>query len=156
SVTTTASSSATGSGTTGSGNRPLQPTNMQVPIVVAQGLVGRTTISCDDGQTWIANRSFDIEGNDLVCGDTTPIRCEMSSCRMVWTDGSCQQEDVCDCLHGTGYAKGVAIAKNQILANFGWGWPGAVLRSEDGGSWNVTLDLPMALYPNIEFGADRF
>src|SRR5262249_14819212 len=62
----------------------------------------------------------------------------------------------CDCLHGTGYSKGVAIAKNQILANFGRGWPGAVLRSLDGGSWNVTLDLPMALYPNIEFGADRF
>jgi hypothetical protein len=75
---------------------------------------------------------------------------------MTWTDGSCSQQDVCDCVHGTGYSKGVAIAKNQILANFGWGWPGAVLRSQDGGSWDVTLALPMALYPNIVFGADRF
>jgi hypothetical protein len=75
---------------------------------------------------------------------------------MKWTDGSCSKQDVCDSVHGTGYSKGVAIAKNQILANFGWGWPGAVLRSKDGATWNVTLPVPMALYPNVVFGADRF
>src|SRR5262245_50601353 len=47
----------------------------QVAIIVAQGLVGRTTISCDDGLTWIANRSFDQEGSDLLCGNKTPVRC---------------------------------------------------------------------------------
>ena len=111
-----ASSGGASSITTGSGGGP---TTKQVPIVVAQGFVGRTTISCDDGQTWIANRSFDIEGNNLVCGDTTPVKCGTTPCKMVWTDGTCSQEDVCDCVHGTGYSKGVAIAEGQIWRTSG-------------------------------------
>lgn len=132
------------------------PSRGQVPIVVAQGHVGRTTLSCDDGLTWKANRSFDLEGHQLVCGDTTPVVCGKTACKMRATDGSCGQQAVCDCVHGTGFSKGVVVAKNQVLATFGWGWPGAVLRSHDGATWSPTLDLPMALYPNIVFGDDRF
>src|SRR5688500_13591196 len=31
-----------------------------VPMFVAQGMYGRSTISCDDGRTWVANRSFEL------------------------------------------------------------------------------------------------
>src|SRR5262245_36884214 len=38
---------------------PPPPPEGTIPIFVAQGNVGRTTISCDDGQSWVANRSDD-------------------------------------------------------------------------------------------------
>jgi hypothetical protein len=44
-----------------------------VPIFVALGYQGRTTVSCDDGKTWIANRSDDdaVECfNPTDCGTT--------------------------------------------------------------------------------------
>jgi hypothetical protein len=128
----------------------------RVPVIVAQGYMGRTTLSCDDGLTWIANRSFDLEGDDLVCNNTAPVQCGVTSCTYRWTDGSCTTQAVCDCAHGPGYGKGVAVADDQILANFGWGYPGKLMRSLDGATWNEALHLDMALYPNIVYGANRF
>jgi hypothetical protein len=37
----------------------------KAPIFVAQGSLGRTTISCDDGKTWAANHSWDIDADPL-------------------------------------------------------------------------------------------
>ncbi len=133
-----------------------------VPVIVAQGFMGRTTISCDDGLTWRANRSFDLEGHALVCGNTDSVRCDgapgagATSCSYLASDGSCTEMPTCDCGHGTGYGKGVAFGRDQVFANFGWGYPGAVLRSSDGVSWEVALSLDEALYPNILFAQDRF
>ncbi len=134
---------------------PPPVTSKGVPIIVAQGFVGRTTISCDDGKTWISNRSFDLEGHDLACFDKTPVRCGETSCKNRVGNG-CFNQTPCDCVHGTGYGKGVAIGQSQILANFGWGYPGTVLRSLDGSFWKESLAVPEALYPNIVFGMDRF
>src|SRR5262245_35446173 len=39
---------------------PARPTPAPalVSVIVAQGLMGRTTISCDEGKTWVLDRSF--------------------------------------------------------------------------------------------------
>ncbi len=98
-----------------------------------------------------------LEGHRLVCGDKAPVRCwdSNSSCKFLSGNG-CVTQSPCDCVHGTGYGKGIAIGQNQILANFGWGYPGAVLQSVDGGNFKESLAVPEALYPNIVFGMDRF
>ncbi len=138
-----------------------------VAVLVAQGVMGRTMLSCDDGQTWVSDRSFDREevdgqgrvtaANDMVCGDTQQVRCDESSCRLKQADGSCTVAAVCDCLHHPGYAKGVAIAGAQLLANFGWGHPGIIMRSTDGAGWvNSHAFDGSELFPNIVYGAGRF
>lgn len=85
-----------------------------VPVFVAQGYAGRTTISCDDGRTWVADRSLD------------------DSLR-------CFQGDL-DCDHHPGRAKGVVYTKGWFVATYGWGPPGSVQRSRDGVSWETTLE----------------
>lgn len=128
-----------------------------VPVIVAQGYIGRTTISCDDGKSWIADRSFDIEGNAMVCGNKSPVICGVSSCYKKESNGNCTLQSVCDCGHDSGYGKGIVIAKNQILANFGWGGPGVILRSVDGQQWNNSYNFDASyLYPNISFNSGRF
>jgi hypothetical protein len=136
---------------------PPPPPQGQQAILVAQGMMGRTLLSCDDGQSWIHDRSFDREGSEMVCGDTTPVRCEQTSCKLKQADGSCSVASPCDCGHHPGYAKGVAIANGQILANFGWGHPGVVLRSVNGASWSTLRHFDASyLFPNLVFGAGRF
>jgi hypothetical protein len=91
---------------------PVETGPATVGVFVAQGHMGRTTISCDDGRTWIKNKS-----------DDDSIRCF---------------EGV-DCDHTEGAGRGIDIGDNTIVATFGWGKPGAVRRSRDGESWEKTL-----------------
>src|SRR5262245_52167588 len=70
--------------------------NGLVPVFVAQGHVGRTTISCDDGRTWVGNRS-----------DDDSIRCFSGV----------------DCDHHPGAAHGVVFGHGWFFATFGWGQP---------------------------------
>lgn len=87
-------------------------------MFIAQGHLGRTTISCDLGRTWIADRS-----------DVGPLdRC--------WTappDGGTEYE----CDHQPTAGRGVAFGNGWIVANFGWGPAGGVRRSRDGVQWTV-------------------
>ncbi|MDQ3035532.1 MAG: glycoside hydrolase [Myxococcota bacterium] len=85
-----------------------------VPIFVAQGYAGRTTISCDDGRSWLANQS-----------DDDAIRC--------FSDGF-------DCDHHPGRAKGVVYSHGYFVATYGWGPAGGVQRSRDGVDWTTTLE----------------
>jgi hypothetical protein len=80
------------------------------PTFVAIGYEGRTTISCDDGKTWIANRS-----------DADGVRCF----------------DPTDCDHDGHAGNGLAYGNGWFVANFGWGQPGNVRRSRDGVKWDV-------------------
>jgi len=82
-------------------------------VFIAQGHVGRTMISCDDGKTWIKNRSDD---------DT--IRCF---------------EGV-DCDHTEGAGRGITFGDGYAVATFGWGKPGSIRRSRDGFNWEKTLE----------------
>lgn len=90
---------------------PEQPPE-GVPIFVAQGDVGRTMISCDDGHTWTADRSTDPS-----------IRCFDRS------------RGNFDCNHHAGAARGISFGEGAFYATFGWGTPGRVLRSVDGARW---------------------
>ncbi|MFO0563158.1 MAG: hypothetical protein U0269_34370 [Polyangiales bacterium] len=84
-----------------------------VPVFVAQGHLGRVTVSCDDGRTWVANRSTD-----------DAARC--------FTGGL-------DCDHNPNAGRGLAYGNGYFVATFGWGMPGVVRRSRDGLTWEDTL-----------------
>ena len=80
--------------------------------------MGRTAISCDDGQSWIHDTSLD---DDARC----------------FTDGL-------DCDHHAGSGKGLAWAPDgegggHFFATFGWGQPGGIDRSSDGVTWERKL-----------------
>jgi hypothetical protein len=130
-------------------------TSERVPIFVAQGMVGRSTISCDDGHTWVADRSWDLEGDPHLCGATDPVVCfaEGSTCSQQWYDGTCS-EGPCDCGHSPGFAKGIAYGGGRFVATWGWGWPGAVATSTNGIDWTTTLDNDS--FGGLRFGGDRF
>ena len=86
----------------------------QVAIFLAQGYAGRTTISCDDGRTWIENRSMDDS-----------LRCFQGI----------------DCDHHPGRAKGIVYTRGgTFVATYGWGPAGGVERSRDGVNWERTLE----------------
>src|SRR5690606_33849550 len=76
-----------------------------VPVFIAQGHLGRTTISCDDGRTWIHNQSQDDAAR-------------------------CFENDL-DCDHHPYAARGIAHGEGTFLLTWGWGAPGSVVRTED-------------------------
>lgn len=88
-----------------------------VGLFVAIGHVNRSTISCDDGRTWVANQS-----------DNDAIRCFTSA-----PDGGSS-----DCDHKYGSGRGIAwSAASGFVGNWGWGDPGVIRKSRDGVSWSV-------------------
>ncbi|MEZ4399770.1 MAG: sialidase family protein [Kofleriaceae bacterium] len=84
-----------------------------VDLVVAQGHMGRTLVSCDRGATWTADRS-----------DDDAVRC--------FTGGV-------DCDHSPGAGRGLDGAAGRIWATFGWGQPGGIRTSTDGVTWTTAL-----------------
>lgn len=86
-------------------------------LFVAIGHVNRSIVSCDDGRTWVGNRS-----------DNDEIRCFTSA-----PDGGSS-----DCDHKYGSGRGVAFtARAGFVGNWGWGDPGVIRRSADGVNWSV-------------------
>lgn len=104
------------------------PTMDQVGVFIAQGHVGRTMMSCDDGRTWIKNRS-----------DDDKIRCF---------------EGGADCDHMESAGRGIAYGKGTFVATFGWGKPGSIRRSADGFTWEKTLEG--TTFGGMIFGNDAF
>lgn len=121
-----------------------------IPIFVAQGSMGRTVISCDDGRSWVADHAWDVDGNDLLCGDVQPVRCWESDC-------SYQQADQCvttQCCNDTAdESKGVAFGDGRFAATWGWGMDGALAGSSDGVDWSFA---PGGSYGGIAYGLGRF
>jgi hypothetical protein len=105
------------------------PTAGMIPMFVAQGSVERTTISCDDGMTWVGNQSADDS-----------LRCYSNN-------------NLPDCDHGETAGRGLAYGGGWFFASFGWGAGGPLKRSRDGVVWET------ALTPNqqgtIAFGNGR-
>jgi hypothetical protein len=99
-----------------------------VPIFIAQGKLGRITISCDDGQTWAYDHSEQPTG-----------RC--------WTDSS--PENV-ECDHHLWSSLGLAYGDGYFYASWGWGYPGTLRRSADGVTWEDIL--PGHTFAGIAFG----
>jgi len=81
-------------------------------MFVAQGHAGRSIISCDDGRTWVADRS---DEDWDYCSNN-------------------------DCDHGPGAGRGITWGDGWFFATFGWGSPGSVRRSRDGVSWEPVLE----------------
>lgn len=128
-TTTSSGAGGTGSTTTGDGGAGAGTTSGGggnagaggggrhpglVPMFVAHGHVGRTTISCDDGKTWVADQSDD---------DAYPC----------FTAGN-------DCDHHPGAANGITWGDGWFFATYGWGMPGSVRRSHDGVSWEKVVE----------------
>ncbi|MEO8214390.1 MAG: hypothetical protein ABI560_14415, partial [Myxococcales bacterium] len=90
----------------GSGGAAGAGTPTGVAMFVAGGYRGRTTISCDDGASWVANHSDD----DSVCPNH-------------------------DCGEVFNTITGVTYGDGHFFITRGWGKPGNVLRSEDGVTW---------------------
>ncbi|MCA9592553.1 MAG: hypothetical protein KC776_04555 [Myxococcales bacterium] len=95
-------------GTPGSGG-----TTNDVGMFVAQGHMGRTVRSCDDGKTWIDDTS-----------DDSAARCF---------------ENGFDCDHNAAAANGIAFHQGAFYATFGWGEPGGIRKSTDGVSFTTVL-----------------
>lgn len=103
----------------------------RVPIFLAQGKLGRTTISCDDGRTWIADRS---ELPDARCwDDTSPNNIE--------------------CDHHAWSSVGLVEAEGSFLATYGWGYAGVVRRTRDGVRWDDVL--PGHTFAGLAYGNGR-
>jgi len=109
----------------GTGGDPIDPPAGTVPMFVAQGQAGRTIISCDDGRTWVADRSDEAWG---YCSDH-------------------------DCDHGPGAGHGITWGDGWFFASFGWGAPGALKRSRDGVTWQSVIDGTQ--FGGVVFGDGR-
>ncbi|MBL9104771.1 MAG: hypothetical protein JNL82_27755 [Myxococcales bacterium] len=102
---------------------------VDVPVFLAQGHLGRTTISCDDGHTWIHDQSVD-----------DAARCF---------------EDGLDCDHHAYAGRGVAWGDGAFVLAWGWGHPGTLVRSDDAATFSVVMtDTPT--FADVAFGAGRF
>lgn len=107
----------------------MEITPRRVSAFIAQGHLGRTTVSCDGGLTWGADRSDE----------------DVAHC---WSDAP----DAIECDHTSGAGRGIASDAQGFVATFGWGQPGAVKRSEDGQTWSDVL--PGKTFGGVAFGAD--
>lgn len=98
-------------------------------VFLAQGHMGRTMISCDDGLTWIHNRSQDDN-----------VRCF---------------EGGLDCDHSPYAGRGLAFGNGWFVVTWGWGAPGSVQRSRDGVTWETVLTAAPNV-ADIAFGNGGF
>jgi hypothetical protein len=123
----------------------------KVPVLVAQGDMGRITVSCNDGKTWSFDTAWDEAADPLLCGQKQAIRCfEMPASYSV--NGTCQTEG--SCLDTPDVAKGVIYGNGKFVATWGWGQPGAVRTSEDAKTWTTTH--PDDNFGGLAFGGGRF
>jgi hypothetical protein len=137
-ATTTSTSGGGGAGGDG-GN--VQPPGT-VPMFVAQGSAGRTIVSCDDGNTWVGNHSWDVDADPLMCGMAQDARCYETDCSYE-IGGQCETMQCCN--DTPDVAKGVIYGDGAFVATWGWGQPGAIRRSTNGIDWTTT-------HPNDSFG----
>ena len=95
---------------------PTLPTGTTKTIFMATGHMGRTLMSCDDGKTWINDRS---DNNAAICGGVT-------------TD-----PNYVECNHTPYTSRGIDAGQGYFYANYGWGYNGSLKRSRDGKNWDV-------------------
>ena len=87
------------------------PTN--ATVVLGQGHLGRTLLSCDDGATWHHDQSLD---DNAVC----------------WLSSV---PDNIECDHHVGSGTGVVFADGYAFAAWGWGTAAHIDRTTDGITW---------------------
>ena len=88
----------------------------KVQVFMAAGKIARTVISCDDGATWIKDRS-----------DNDAARC--------WTTGD---PNYVECDHDPRSFTGLDASNDGwFYTQFGWGFDGTVRRSRNGVTWET-------------------
>jgi hypothetical protein len=137
STSTSTSTSASGGGGAEAG---------KVAMFVAQGDLGRTTVSCDDGKSWVGNHSWEIDGDPLACGANQGAHCFEGTCSYL-VGSECQ--DMPCCGDTPDIARGLAYGDGQFVATWGWGAPGAVRRTANGVDWVTT-------HPDDSFGGAAY
>jgi hypothetical protein len=70
-------------------------------------------------------------------------------------DGTCYVQTPCSCIDDAGFAKGVVVAQNIIVANFGWGAPGVIMSSPDGAHW-TNAHFQYGSSPGVVYGSGKF
>ncbi len=123
----------------------------KVPVFIAQGDVGRTTMSCDDGHSWVANHQWDTGADEMMCGTAQSALCYGSTCSYS-VDGECIQAECCN--DTPDVAKGVIYGDGKFVATWGWGRPGAVRTSNNGVDWVTTH--PDDSFGGLAYGGGRF
>lgn len=93
---------------------PQVPNNMRM-VFMATGHQARTIMSCDDGRTWINDRS-----------DNPLARC--------WVEGN---PNYVECDHTPTSSRGIDSANGWFYTSYGWGYPGSARRSRDGVNWEI-------------------
>ena len=101
----------------------------KVPAFLAQGHLGRTTISCDGGRTWTHNHSID--------------------------DAQRCFEGMLDCDHSENAGRGIAFGSGWFVVTWGWGHPGTVQRSSDGVTWETVM-TNSPTFADLAFGNGTF
>ncbi len=123
----------------------------KVPMFVAEGYFGRTIVSCDDGQTWVGNHSWDIDDDGLWCGPDGGANCSDTACYFL-VNGTCQQTPCCN--DTPDFSHGIAFGQGAFVANWGHGMPGVIRRSTNGLDWTTTSTN--AQYGDLAYGGGRF
>lgn len=123
---------------------------VRVPMFVAQGSMGRTVVSCDDGRTWVGDRAWDQETTPFICGAPAPKRCWMDTCSYS-LEAQCVAAECCN--DTPDESKGVVFGNGRFVGTWGWGRPGALGASTDGVNWTLG---PGDSYGGIAFGGGRF
>ncbi|MFT3841563.1 MAG: hypothetical protein QM723_31535 [Myxococcaceae bacterium] len=123
----------------------------KIPVFIAQGAEGRTIMSCDDGKSWVGDRSWDKDADPLMCGITQTKQCYADDC-------SYEENNACvlaNCCNDTpDVPKGVIYGDGKFVATWGWGQPGAVRTSTNGVDWTTTH--PNDSFGGVAYGAGRF
>jgi len=81
---------------------------------MATGHMARTVMSCDDGRTWIRDRS---ENDNARC----------------WVSGP----NYVECDHTPFSTKGIDAGDGWFFVNYGWGYSGSARRTRDGINWQT-------------------
>ena len=88
----------------------------KVQVFMAAGKIARTIMSCDDGVTWINDRSDDDNARCWITGDPNYVECDH------------------DARSFTGLDVG---SDGWFYSQFGWGFNGTVRRSRNGILWET-------------------
>ncbi len=99
-------------------NPPVTPpvASGKVQVFMATGKIARSVISCDDGVTWINDRSDDNNAKCWANGDPNYVECDHDSRSNTGADAS---DD------------------GWFYAQFGWGYNGSVRKTRDGVNWQT-------------------
>ncbi len=126
-----------------------------VPIFVAQGNFGRTIASCDDGNTWVGNHSWDLDDDGLWCGADGGggAQCSGSNAPCSYIVGGVCTMVTC-CGDTPDRANGLAAGEGVFVGTWGHGDPGLIRRSTNGIDWTTTRSN--VLFGDMVYGGGRF